>query len=140
MSEIKCKVEVKKGGDKSKMVAKLFAVANSLNKRRRKLQKKRKKSNILLLHILKRKRKCCLQKLLMQIVVHTQIAKNVLVNRSCRRFERSCGWWRNVWNTYSDERFGKNFPITRGTFAYINEKMQHLLIKDIIAEDPIYPE
>ena len=76
----------------------------------------------------------------MQIVAHTQITKNVIVNRSCRRFERSCDWWKNVWDTYSDERFRKNFHITRGTFAYINEKIQHLLIKDTVAKDPISPE
>lgn len=43
MSELECKIlEVKKGGYKSKMAAKLFALANSLNKQRRELKKKRK--------------------------------------------------------------------------------------------------
>ena len=55
------------------MAAKLFSLANSLNKHRWKLQKKGKESNILLLHMLKRKRKHCLQKLLMEIIAHTQI-------------------------------------------------------------------
>ena len=51
MSEFKCKILAgKKGGYKSKMAAKLFALANSLNKHRRELKKKRKQSNILFLH------------------------------------------------------------------------------------------
>ena len=78
-SEIKCKVfAVKKGGDQSKMAAKFFTPVNSLNKCRRKIQKKRKKSNIRLIPMLRTKRKHCLQKLQMQIVVHTKIAKTVL--------------------------------------------------------------
>ena len=72
----------------------------------------------------------------MQIVVHTQITKKVIVNWSCRRFERSCGWRKNVWDTYRDEISRKNFLII-GTFGYVSEKMQHLLIKDTIAKDSI---
>ena len=26
-------------------------------------------------------------------------------NRRVRRFERNCGWFQKVWNTYDDERF-----------------------------------
>lgn len=41
MSEFKCKILAgKKGGYKSKMAAKLFALANSLNKHRKELKKK----------------------------------------------------------------------------------------------------
>ena len=58
----------------------------------------------------------------MQIVVHAQIAKNVTTNRSCRRFKRNCGWWKTIWDTYSDERFRKNFCVTRDKCAYVNEK------------------
>ena len=94
MIETKC-FDSKKGGNMCKIAAKLFALANSLNKnvnkRRRRLQKKIKESNILLLHMLKKqnKRKRCLQKLLMQIVAPTQIAKNVPIKGSCKRFERN---------------------------------------------------
>ena len=41
---------------------------------------------------------------------------------------------------YSDERFRKSFRITRGTFFCIIKKIQHLLIKDTVAENPISPE
>ena len=61
-----------------------------------------------------------------------KIVKNVTINRSCTRFEKNCVWWKTVRGICSDERFRKNFRNTRGTFAYINEKIQHLLIKDTI--------
>ena len=50
MSKLKSKVlAVKKGVCKSKITAKRFALAKSLNKGKRKVKKKRKESNILLL-------------------------------------------------------------------------------------------
>ena len=40
-------------------------------------------------------------------------------NRRVRRFERNCGWFQKVWNTYDDERFKSCFRISRETFNFI---------------------
>ena len=60
--------------------------------------------------------------------------------RSCRRFGRNTGWWRNVWGTYSATRFKKTFRVSRTTFIYILNRIKGQLERKTLAEDPIPPE
>ena len=60
--------------------------------------------------------------------------------RSARRLQRNSGWWKLVWETYSEERFKKTFRLTRETFQFILDRIYHLVKKQSITEDAIPPE
>ena len=60
--------------------------------------------------------------------------------RSCRRLVRNTGWWENVWNNYSEVRFKKTFRISRATFQYILDRIEPILAKQTLTEDPISPD
>ena len=45
-----------------------------------------------------------------------------------------------VWSTYSEERFKKTFPVSRGTFQQILGKLYNFLMKGTVNEEPISPE
>ena len=60
--------------------------------------------------------------------------------RSCRRLLRNTGWWENVWNNYSEARFKKTFRISRATFRYILDRIEPILARQTLTEDPISPD
>ena len=60
--------------------------------------------------------------------------------RSCRRLVRNTGWWENVWNNYSEARFKKTFRISRVTFRYILDRIEPILARQTLTEDPISPD
>ena len=60
--------------------------------------------------------------------------------RICRRFPRNTGWWDTVWGTYSDESFKKKFRVSKETFCFILEKINHRILKEERCETPISPE
>ena len=88
--------------------------------------------------MLNRKKKR-LQKLLMQIVAHTQRAKNVLLTEVAEDLKEI---------VVGGKQFGihtemKDLEKNRGNSRHIclyNEKIQHQLIKDTNTEDPIFSE
>ena len=45
-----------------------------------------------------------------------------------------------MWNSYSDERFKKTFPVSKNTFNFILSHIRHDLERQTINEDPISPE
>ena len=74
--------------------------------------------------------------LLSQRRVITQLPRR----RSCRRLVRNIGWWENVWNNYSEARFKKTFRISRATFRYILDRIEPILARQTLTEDPISPD
>ena len=60
--------------------------------------------------------------------------------RSCQRLVRNTGWWENVWNNYSEARFKKTFRISRATFRYILDRIEPILARQTLTEDPISPD
>ena len=61
-------------------------------------------------------------------------------NRRVTRFERNCGWFQNVWNTYDDERFKSCFRISRETCTFILNRIGVHLTHNTTAEEPISPQ
>ena len=59
--------------------------------------------------------------------------------QSCRRLVRNTGWWKNVWNKYFKARF-KTFRISRATFQYILDRIEPILARQTLTEDPISPD
>mgnify|MGYP000025959939 FL=1 len=74
--------------------------------------------------------------LLSQRRVLTQLPRH----RSCRRLLRNTGWWENVWNNYSEARFKKTFRISRASFRYILDRIEPILARQTVTEDPISPD
>ena len=60
--------------------------------------------------------------------------------RSCRRLKRNPGWWENVWQNYTSDRFKLTFRIPRETFNFILERIRPELERKTVVEDPISPE
>ena len=50
--------------------------------------------------------------------------------RQCRRHERNSGWWSNLGNNYSGERFKKAMPVFRDTYLYIIDHIRRKKIFD----------
>ena len=62
-------------------------------------------------------------------------------HRSCRRLPRAnTGWWKMVWESYSDKRFKQTFRVNRGTFDIILSHIRHRLARETVTEVPISPE
>jgi hypothetical protein len=53
---------------------------------------------------------------------------------------RNTGWWDNVLKNYSDSRFKKTLRISRATFRYILERIEPVLARETLIEDPISPD
>lgn len=68
--------------------------------------------------------------------VKTQLPRR----RSCRRLARNTGWWENVLENYSDARFKKTFRISRTTFRYILDRIEPILARQTVTQDPISPD
>ena len=66
--------------------------------------------------------------------------QKVKQNRRVRRFERNCGWFLKVFNTYDDQCFNSCFRISRETFNFILNRIGHHLTHDTTAEEPISPQ
>ena len=66
--------------------------------------------------------------------------ENIPRPRSARRFQRNEGWWKLVWETYSEDRFKKLFRVTKNTFLFILDRIYNVLKKESIKEDAIPPE
>ena len=60
--------------------------------------------------------------------------------RSCRRFLRNFGWFRNVFENYSTQRFKQTFRLWKTTFTYIIEVIKPELARQTLCEEPICPE
>ena len=43
-------------------------------------------------------------------------SEKTTADRSCRRLPRNKGWFEEVWNTYTDQRFKKTFRVSKATF------------------------
>ena len=53
---------------------------------------------------------------------------------------RNTGWWENVRNNFSGVRFKKTYRISRVSFRYILDCIEHILARQTLTEDPISPE
>ena len=60
--------------------------------------------------------------------------------RQCCRFERNIGWFQKVWNTFHDERFEACFRISRETFEFILNHIEHHLEHETTAKQPMAPK
>ena len=74
--------------------------------------------------------------LLSQRRVITQLPRR----RSCRRLVRNASWWANLWNNYSEALFKNTFRICRATFRYILDRIEPILARQTLTEDPISPD
>ena len=74
--------------------------------------------------------------LLSQRKVKTQLPRR----RSCRRLARNTGWRENVLKNYSDAKFKKTFRISGTTFRYILDRIEPILARQTVTEDPISPD
>lgn len=81
----------------------------------------------------------CLLSLLV-LLSQRRVITSVPRRRSCRRLVRNTGWWDNVWKNYSDSRFKKTFRISRATFRYILNRIEPVLTRETLTEDPISPD
>ena len=52
-------------------------------------------------------------------------SEKTTADRPCRRLPRNKGWFEEVWNTYTDQRFKKTFRVSKATFNFIIGRMQH---------------
>ena len=52
-------------------------------------------------------------------------SEKTTADRSCRRLPRNKGWFEEVWNTYTDQRFKKTFRVSKATFNFILGRIQH---------------
>ena len=101
-------------------------------------QRRRKIESVL--HFLKIRRQQLLKaSFLIALLILSRRNAAVPIRRSCRRLGRNQGWWRNVWETYSDARFKKTFRVSRKTFSFILERIRPALERKTVAEDPIEP-
>ena len=85
-------------------------------------RKKREKMNTLITYItLRRRRLRNLLFLLLQNKALSQSYDRIRSHhkRSCRWYLRNSGWFSNVWENYSDERFKTIFRVSRETFTNI---------------------
>ena len=55
-------------------------------------------------------------------------SEKTTADRSCRRLPRNKGWFKEVWNTYTDKRLKKIFHVSKVTFDSILGRIQHDLI------------
>ena len=44
------------------------------------------------------------------------LTEKTTADRSCRRLPRNKGWFEEVWNTYTDQRFKETFRVSKATF------------------------
>ena len=113
-----------------------FVLLKSVQYRGR--QRRRKIESVL--HFLKIRRQQLLKaSFLIALLILSRRNAAVPIRRSCRRLGRNQGWWRNVWETYSDARFKKTFRVLRKTFSFILERIHPALERKTYAEDPIEP-
>ena len=62
--------------------------------------------------------KTCL--LVLLLIFKDKCSTERVCHRSCRRLLRAnTGWWRMVWESYSDKRFKQTFRVNRSTFNII---------------------
>lgn len=73
----------------------------------------------------------------MQIVVYAQIAKNVTINRSCKDLKEIVVGGKQFRIHTMMKDLEKTFVLLETNALMLMKKIQHLLIKDIIAQDPI---
>ena len=52
-------------------------------------------------------------------------SEKTTADRSCRRLPRNKGWFEEVWNTYTAQRFKKTFRVSKATFDFILGRIQH---------------
>ena len=106
-------------------------------------RKKREKTNVLITYItLRRRRLRNLLFLLLQNEALSQSYDRIRSHhkRSCRRYLRNSGWFSNVWENYSDERFKIIFRVSRETFPNILGFIRDDLQREYLSETPISPE
>ena len=68
--------------------------------------------------ILRRRQKQKLFVTLFSALISLCRKQKVKRNRPVRRFERNCGWFQKVWNTYNDERVKSCIRISRETLNF----------------------
>ena len=91
--------------------------------------------------VARRKRVLNLSCLLLLLISHgNNITTPHPLIHSCRWLCRNTGWWDNVWSTYSKARFKKTFRVSRATFSFILSRIQPLLVRQTVTEEPIPPE
>ena len=106
-------------------------------------RKKREKTNVLITYItLRRRRLRNLLFLLLQNEALSQSYDRIRSHhkRSCRRYLRNSGWFSNVWENYSDERFKIIFRVSRETFTNILGFIRDDLQREYLSETPVSPE
>ena len=60
--------------------------------------------------------------------------------RNCKQYLRNSGWFSNVWENYSDERFKTIFRVSRETFTNILGFIRDDLQRENLCEAPVSPE
>ena len=71
--------------------------------------------------------------------------QDLLPKRRTRRFQRfyrnNKNWWETVsQKRISQKRFKHTFRVPRTTFNFILSKIQHIIQKEYVTEEPILPE
>ena len=90
--------------------------------------------------ILRRRQKQKLLIIICRALIGLCRKQKVNRNRRVRRFDRNCGLFQKVWNTYNDERFKSCFRISRETFNFILNRIGHHLTHDTTCEEHISPQ
>ena len=80
--------------------------------------------------------KTCL--LVLLLIFKGNCSTERVYHRSCRRLLRAnTGWWKMVWESYSDKRFKQTLRVNRSTFNIILSHIRHRLERETVTEEPI---
>ena len=102
--------------------------------------RRRRKKIESILHFFKIRRQQLLKSsFLIILLILSKRNAGVPIPRSCRRRGQNQGWWRYVWETYTDARFKKTFRVSRNTFSFILERIRPALERKTVVEYPIGP-
>ena len=104
-------------------------------------EKEREKNTIITYITLRRRRLRNLLFLLLQNETLSQSYDRIRSHHktSYRRYLRNSGWFSNVWENYSDERFKTIFRVSREIFTNILGFIRNLQ-REYLCETPISPE
>ena len=69
------------------------------------------------------------QKFLLEVFILSALlvsSEKTTADRSCRRLPCKKGWFEEVWNTYTHQRFKETFRVSKATFNFILGRIQHI--------------
>lgn len=120
--------------------AALLKIVRDDELRRKKRVKKRSYLLSILLQIENKRKSTLMSLFYIILLLNNQSMSLPRPIRSERRLPRLQGWWDTVVHHYDDNRFKKNFRVTKATFILLLDSIRIDLQKEVVTELPIPPE